>query len=410
MNIKERYIVFITGSFILIFTLIQFHKQNVEIQMAIKSFDQLSVEFDENEIETPDDSNNQIEKPFHESHTFDKRRKAIVLITMYRAGSTFFGELFNQNPEIFYHFEPLTLFGYDKPNMEHKLRMLKEIIVDCRSPKYSEYSEFAFNDTTTQNVCGTENHCFWFNSQRFCQPPFCRVKVKDHADTCRRPCYPGPANKQELLTSVCKTETKATAAKIIRIPDAEHIINLINDYKRDVDGKIIILVRDPRAMITSRRKIAMWDGLWKRDKESMLTQLKKECKMMTKNKELAKSYPELIQIIRYEDMSMEPIEQTSRIYDFIGMKISPEIEEFLKKSTTTQDLESNHRSDQKFMQIYTTSRNSKIAMNEWRSKIDKELFDRVQLDCETMMKDFGYKHYQSVEDLKRNLDEPYFTS
>ena len=126
----------------MIFTLIQFHKQNVEIQMAIKSFDQLSVEFDENENETPGESNNQIEKPYHEAHTFDKRRKAIVLITMYRAGSTFFGELFNQNPEIFYHFEPLTLFGYDKPNMEHKLRMLKEIIVDCRSPKYSEYSEF----------------------------------------------------------------------------------------------------------------------------------------------------------------------------------------------------------------------------------------------------------------------------
>ena len=54
-------------------------------------------------------------------------------------------------------------------------------------------------------------------------------------------------------------------------------------------------------------------------------------------------------------MSMEPIEQTNRIYDFMGMKISPEIEEFLKKSTTTQDLESNHRNDQKFMQIYTTS-------------------------------------------------------
>ena len=64
---------------------------------------------------------------------------------------------------------------------------------------------------------------------------------------------------------------------------------------------------------------------------------------------------ELIKIIRYEDMSMEPIDQTNRIYDFIGMKISPEIEEFLKKSTTTQDLESNHRTDQKFMQIYTTS-------------------------------------------------------
>ena len=48
----------------MIFTLIQFHKQNVEIQMAIKSFDQLSVEFDENEVENLDNSDNQIEKPF----------------------------------------------------------------------------------------------------------------------------------------------------------------------------------------------------------------------------------------------------------------------------------------------------------------------------------------------------------
>lgn len=109
----------------------------------------------------------------------------------------------------------------------------------------------------------------------------------------------GPANKQELLTSVCKTETKATAAKIIRIPDAEHILNLINEYKSDINGKIIILVRDPRAMITSRRKIAMWDGLWKRDKESMITQLKKECRMMTKNKELAKSYPGKLKILKF---------------------------------------------------------------------------------------------------------------
>ena len=157
--------------------------------------------------------------------------------------------------------------------------------------------------------------------------------MKDHADTCRRPCYPGtdfyddpslvthfdvrntlftigdcnfikigfsgPANKQELLTSVCKTETKATAAKIIRIPDAEHILNLINEYKSDINGKIIILVRDPRAMITSRRKIAMWDGLWKRDKESMIKQLKKECRMMTKNKELAKSYPGKLKILKF---------------------------------------------------------------------------------------------------------------
>ena len=66
---------------------------------------------------------------------------------------------------------------------------------------FSEYASHAFNDTTTLNVCATEDHCFWFNSRRFCAPPFCDRTVKDHADTCRKPCFPGPAQKQDLLNS-----------------------------------------------------------------------------------------------------------------------------------------------------------------------------------------------------------------
>ena len=116
------------------------------------------------------------------------RRKSILISTLYRAGSTFVGELFNRNLEIFYHFEPLTLFGYDKPNLDHKLALLEKILVNCETPNYSDFAKHAFNDTTTLNVCATENSCFWFNSRRFCEPPFCKKKYKDHADTCRRPC------------------------------------------------------------------------------------------------------------------------------------------------------------------------------------------------------------------------------
>ena len=66
----------------------------------------------------------------------DIRRKSIALVTLYRAGSTFMGELFNQNEDVFYHFEPLTMFGYDKPNLDIKLKFLKEVLIDCRSPTY----------------------------------------------------------------------------------------------------------------------------------------------------------------------------------------------------------------------------------------------------------------------------------
>ena len=56
----------------------------------------------------------------------------------------------------------------------------------------------------------------------------------------------------------------ATAAKIIRIPDAAVLVDFFQMHKSAVEGKIILLVRDPRAMLESRKLIATWDGVWKR--------------------------------------------------------------------------------------------------------------------------------------------------
>ena len=71
-------------------------------------------------------------------------------------------KLFNRHLNVFYHFEPLTMFGYNEKNtIEHKLKLLNEIYEHCRTPNYSEFAEHAFNDTTTLNVCATENSCFW---------------------------------------------------------------------------------------------------------------------------------------------------------------------------------------------------------------------------------------------------------
>ena len=144
---------------------------------------------------------------------------------------------------MFYHFEPLTLFGYESDNTEVKMKFLKEIFLECRTPLYSEYSKYSINDTTVLNVCAMEDICFWFNSRRFCSPPFCSKTVKDHADTCRwaNGCGPGPAKKQDLLESVCKTETKATVAKIIRLPDILPLLRLFHENEAVINGKIILL-------------------------------------------------------------------------------------------------------------------------------------------------------------------------
>ena len=99
---------------------------------------------------------------------------------------------------------------------------------------------------------------------------------------------------------------------------------------------------------------------------------------MVNNKDFADDYPESIRIIRYEDMSTNPIDTTHEIYDFIEMELSPSIESFLQKSTSNQDKAENHSPGFEFMQVYSTSRNAKQSMNGWRTKIDINLLKRIQ--------------------------------
>ena len=37
----------------------------------------------------------------------DNNRKMVILLTRFRSGSTFLGDVFNQNPNVLYEFEPL---------------------------------------------------------------------------------------------------------------------------------------------------------------------------------------------------------------------------------------------------------------------------------------------------------------
>jgi len=39
--------------------------------------------------------------------------RGVILLTYYRSGSSFLGELFNQHPNAFYHFEPLFPYTQD---------------------------------------------------------------------------------------------------------------------------------------------------------------------------------------------------------------------------------------------------------------------------------------------------------
>lgn len=218
---------------------------------------------------------------------------------------------------------------------EKRFELLKTILVDCKLPLFSDWKEYAENSTTVTNVCETENTCFWFNSRRFCAPPFCSKTYEDHI--CRKPCFPGPANKTDLAEKICKEETKATAAKIIRVLEVEKFIDFFAQHEESLDGKIVLLARDPRAMLESRKKLTWPASYWGAHTDQFFGQLEVECNKFAENKKHAQKWKDRLKIIRYEDIAMDPMAISKETYQFLDMKISSDVHEYLKSATEKDD-------------------------------------------------------------------------
>ena len=65
-----------------------------------------------------------LQKPTWERLKFPKK-KAILLMSRYRGGSSFIGNIFNKNKNLVYFFEPLAVYGHgDDQNIPEKVSFL----------------------------------------------------------------------------------------------------------------------------------------------------------------------------------------------------------------------------------------------------------------------------------------------
>lgn len=129
--------------------------------------------------------------------------------------------------------------------------------------------------------------------------------------------------KLEQLNSLCKTH-KVQAIKTVRL----HVTDLLPLIKEGFNLKIIYLLRDPRAILASR-KAARWH--WKITPQ---THLKYLCADMLQNWESAveshipKSH---LLIIKYEDLVRNMDTKPKEIFDFMGLKYNSTVDYFLEK-------------------------------------------------------------------------------
>ncbi|XP_070580559.1 carbohydrate sulfotransferase 1-like [Ptychodera flava] len=250
----------------------------------------------------------------------------VILLASKRTGSSFTGEILNQNPEVMYVFEPLHQFTFSvlKGNMEgdifdsQSIEMLDRLF-KCDFPstpfrlelqnRFFCQSSLAFKET----VCAT------------------RSKVNSSRETSGR-----------AFADVCK-RYKYRAFKTIRLYNLDLLRSLAVDPKLNL--KIIHLVRDPRGIVNSRRKINDKNVDFIR-KQVQWDETEDLCKDLAKNLHIVRSSPEWLKgtyiLVRYEDIAKQPGETADKIYQFLGLSMPEKVRKWIAQNTKTSNNKKGH--------------------------------------------------------------------
>ncbi|XP_053306429.1 carbohydrate sulfotransferase 3 [Spea bombifrons] len=340
--------------------------------------------------------------PFYgENHK--RPRRHILLMATTRTGSSFVGEFFNQQGNIFYLFEPLwhiertVSFESIGANAVGSAIIYRDVLQQLLLCDLHILESFISPPP--------ENHLTRFmfrrgSSKVLCEDPVCTPLVKKAFEKyhCKnRRC--GPLNLTLAMEACVNKEH--VAVKAVRIRQLEFLRTLVEDPRLDM--RIIQLVRDPRAVLASRMvafsgKYEPWKK-WALEgaapiPEDEVQKLRGNCENIRMSAELGLRQPEWLRgrymLIRYEDIARFPLEKAKEMYRFAGISMTPDVVDWINKNTQASQ-DSNG--------IYSTQKNSSEQFEKWRFSIPFKLAQVVQDVCKPAMELFGYKLASDLETL-----------
>lgn len=274
-----------------------------------------------------------------------------VIITTWRSGSTFLGDILNAMPANFYHYEPLLNFDIIQirgpPHATAALRNLKQLL-NCNYTGMEEYLDFG----QTHKYLFSHNTRLW----RYCH------------------LYPQHCWDPTFLASFCRLFPMQSMKVVrLRLALAEQLI-----ADETLSTRIVLLIRDPRGTLQSRKHREWCPGRPDCDDPAAL------CHDMVADyyaaQILTKKYPTKFKAVRYEDLSLDPYKETQDILSFYGLPFDPLVEEFLDSHT---------RSD--IGGVSSTFRDSKSAPFHWIHELKFDEIDDIQANCKKAMQLWGYR-------------------
>ncbi|XP_047658495.1 carbohydrate sulfotransferase 5-like [Tachysurus fulvidraco] len=330
----------------------------------------------------------------------------VLLLSSWRSGSSFMGQVFNNHPSVFYLMEPAWhVWGSLESSAAHRMRMavrdLMHRIFLCDLSVLEAYMPIR------QNV---SNIFMWSQSQALCSPPACPPLSPQNTTAqileCEKHCnVPG----LERAEAACHTYSHVVL-KEVRFFELESLFPLLQDPSLDL--RIVHLVRDPRAVFRSREEslssilkdssFVLGEKTLTSDSQQRVMQ--EICRSHIRIYDTAvRKAPDFLRgrykLVRYEDVVQDPLEQIQHIYDFVGLKMTEPLQKWVYKFThgTSKGTPSDA--------FRIIERNASEVSKAWRVSLDFKKVQQVQQVCKSAMSLLGYRLVHSeVEQKQLDID------
>ncbi|XP_054889705.1 carbohydrate sulfotransferase 5-like [Poeciliopsis prolifica] len=331
----------------------------------------------------------------HLSPPPEGRKVHVLLLSSWRSGSSFLGQVFSQHPSVFYLMEPA--WHIWAGNHRSGAKSLRVPVRDMLRGLYK--CDFSLIRGYLPGNPHLSSLFMWTRSRALCSPPLCPVRSANESQ-CKQACHFASLDR---VRDACATYTHVVL-KETRFFEMESLYPLLQDP--DLDLRVVHLVRDPRAVMRSREESAyLLDG----DSAKVLehrnvSAADRQYEVM---REICRSHLEIYErgvfdpppilegrykLVRYEDVARNPLTELNNIYEFAGLKMTSEVEEWVQRMTHGPGKGGENEA------FRVTSRDAAEVSQAWRTVLKHSKVRRVQELCKGAMLLLGYRMVNREEE------------
>ncbi|KAM3829074.1 carbohydrate sulfotransferase 5-like [Vipera latastei] len=327
----------------------------------------------------------------------------ILILSSWRSGSSFVGQLFSQHPNVFYLMEPAwhvwaTMYQNSAKVLHMAVRDLVRSVFKCDMSVFDAYMPWKRN----RNLSDLFQ---WAVSRALCTMPACEFFQRSDItgeSACKTLCGKYPFSKVE---EACKTYSHVVL-KEVRFFDLKVLYPLLADPSLNL--KIIHLVRDPRAVLKSREQsvkaLARDNGIILGINSSRVYNtgfkvLQEICRSHIQIYETASQKPPLFLkdrylLIRFEDIVRDPLMEITAMYTFTDLLLTQKLENWIYNITHGQGPSKKREAFQ------ITSRDALNVSQAWRNVLSFQKVQKVQEVCRGALNILGYQFVNSEKEQK----------